>query len=73
MQLAKSSALIIVCIGAVSGCALFPKESEQAAKAAAKLVTSYCENTTPDIRASMRDAVNAKAAPHGIVVHCDGE
>lgn len=63
---------LVLCTGA-AGCALFPKESEQAAKAAAKLVTSYCENTTPDIRASMRDAVNAKAAPHGIVVHCDGE
>ncbi len=57
-----------------SGCALLSDNLEKAASGAGKLVKSYCENVTiPEVRQQIRDAVNAKAAPHKIEVICADE
>lgn len=57
-----------------SGCALLSDSLEKAAKAGGKVVKEYCENVTlPEVRDQIRDAVNAKAAPHKVEVTCADE
>lgn len=64
--------LLIVCmILSLSGCAVFSKQIDQAAKAAGKAVTFYCENvTSQEIRESFRAKVNAVATPNSVTVTC---
>jgi hypothetical protein len=54
----------------VSGCSLLAPQIDKTAGYAGKLVTQYCENTTEEVRAEIRTAVNAKAAPHSVTVTC---
>lgn len=57
-----------------SGCALLSDNLERAAKAAGKIVVSYCENVTvQEVREEIAAAVNAKAAPHKVEITCADE
>lgn len=61
----------ILCLTALSGCALFSPQIDKAAKAAGKLVTFYCDNVPDDsVREQFRTKVNAVAAPNKVVVMC---
>lgn len=54
-----------------SGCTLFSKDLDKAAKGAGQLVTFYCNNVTePTIREQFRVAVNEHARPHSVSVAC---
>lgn len=54
----------------LSGCSIFGDEIDKAARAAGKLVKSYCENTTPDQQTITATKVNEAAAPHSVEVTC---
>lgn len=66
----KRSILWILFALTGTGCTLFQAQSDQVATYAGKVVKGYCENTTADVRAEIRAAVNAKAAPHSVTVTC---
>lgn len=53
-----------------SGCTLLGEISEKAAKEIGKGVTTYCEETIPDVRETFRAKVNKHAAPHSVMVTC---
>lgn len=65
----KILAVSVICL--LSGCSILSPQIDKAAKGAGKLVTFYCDNVTiPEIRAELRDKVNAAAAPNSVEVKC---
>ena len=71
---AARATMLVTALAFASGCALLSDSLEKAAKAGGKIVKEYCENVTvQEVRDQIRDAVNAKAAPHSVSVTCADE
>ena len=62
--------LAIITIMAFTGCAQLNDLQSKSADQVAKGIKEYCKQTDQDFRDKLRADINAKAAPHSIVVNC---